>query len=78
MPFSLSTLPIEDENNPILGPGQSRPKPGQQVKEFTVLVRRQGFSPMRWTIKAPNKKDAVMYATNRWPGSQAEIIKETK
>jgi hypothetical protein len=76
MPFVFNTLWADDENTPILGPGQSRPKAGQQVKEFTLLVRRQGFSPMRWTTKAPSKKDAVMYATNRWPGSQAEILND--
>lgn len=75
MPFVLSTLPIDDENNPILGPGQSRPKTGERTREFTVMVRRPGFTPMKWTTRAPSQKDALMYATNRWPGSKAEIIK---
>ena len=66
-------LPV-DRPTPILGPGQSRPLPTDKTREYTVLVKRAGSTPMRWTVKAANPGKALLYATNRWPESKNEII----
>lgn len=59
----------------ILGPGQSRPRPGERTKTFNLKVTVNGDAPFRWTIKAPTAKQAVKYAKNRWPGCTAIIVK---
>ena len=66
-------IPV-DGLSPVLGPGQSRPLPDEKTRQYTVLVKRAGFTPMRWTIKAASPGKALLYASNRWPESKNEII----
>ena len=66
-------LPL-DGPEPIHGPGQSRPLPDETTRPYVVLVKRAGFGPMRWTIKAASPGKALLYASNRWPDSTNEII----
>jgi len=75
MPFIFGAPLTPDEYCPIIGPGQSRPSKGEKTKEFTLMVHKSGYKPMKWVTQAPNRKAALLYATNRWPGSQVEILK---
>jgi len=76
MPWEYGTLPDKDpEMEPILGPGQSRPLDGQQTKEYAVLVKLPGTTPLRWITQAPSAKDAIKYAKNRWRNCTATIVK---
>jgi hypothetical protein len=75
MPFIFGAPLLPDEYSPIIGPGQSRPLAGEKTREFTVMVHKAGYRPMKWITQAPNQKAALLYATNRWPGTQVEILK---
>ena len=76
MPFIFGAPLTPDEYSPIIGPGQSRPRTGERTREFTLMVvQKPGYKPMKWVTQAPNQKAALLYANNRWPGSQAQILK---
>ena len=54
------------------GPGVSRPAEPKRAKRFTLVVRQQAARPMTVTLLAENKKLALRYAANRWPGAAVE------
>lgn len=54
------------------GPGVSRPREGENTRQFTVVVRQQQARPMKVVLAAASKRKAVQYAKNRWPGAQVE------
>ena len=54
------------------GPGVSRPAEPKRAKKFTLVVRQQMSRPMKVTLLAENKKLALRYAANRWPGAAVE------
>jgi hypothetical protein len=67
-------LHFRDDTPPAnLGEGVSRPKRGDSVKEFTVRVRFPNAAPMKATLKARNKREALKFAGNRWPHSTCEL-----
>jgi hypothetical protein len=55
------------------GPGVSRPKDGERTKLFTVMVRQQQAKPMKVSLHAKSKADAMKFARNRWPGAAVEV-----
>jgi hypothetical protein len=57
-----------------LGPGVSRPRDGQRTRPYRLLVRTRDAQPMRVTLAAPSKRDALRYAKNRWPGAAVEVV----
>jgi hypothetical protein len=57
------------------GPGISRPRDGQRAKPYKLLVRTANAAPMRVTLAAPTKRDAIRFAQNRWPGAAVEVLK---
>ena len=62
-----------DERMGSYGPGVSRARDGERTKPFTVLVRQGAARPMRLTLQAKNKTDAMRFARNRWPGAAVEV-----
>jgi hypothetical protein len=72
--FSLHTTWAEDEQGSY-GPGVSRPKDGEQTKEFRVLVKLPGAKPLTWITRAPSQREALKYAKARWPLAVSTIIK---
>jgi hypothetical protein len=67
--------PSMEGAEPYLGEGISRPLPGERTKLFNLLVTVEGTTPMRTTIRAATASKAKLYAKNRWPNSNAIIIK---
>jgi len=67
--------PSMEGTEPYLGEGISRPLPGERTKLFNLLVTTPGTNPMRTTIRAATAAKAKLYAKNRWPDSNAIIIK---
>lgn len=63
----------DDERRGKYGPGVSRAQDGEKTKPFTVLVRQNTARPMKVTLQAKNKTDAVKFARNRWPGAAVEV-----
>lgn len=63
----------EDGLHGSYGPGVSRAKDGDKTKQFTVLVKQKTARPMRVTLRAKNKTDALRFAANRWPGAAVEV-----
>jgi len=66
-----SLLPGE----PNLGNGISRPMPKEKTKMFKLLVTMKSSMPMKVEIRAATAAKAKLYASNRWPGSKAVVIK---
>jgi hypothetical protein len=67
--------PSMDGPQPNIGDGISRPLPDERTKLFNLLVTMKGSNPMRVTIPAATAAKAKLYAKNRWPDSNAIIIK---
>lgn len=67
----LSWFNVEQPN---LGDGISRPRPDQRTKPFRLKVRRPNEQPMTVTLQAPNKREALRYAQNRWPSATVEAV----
>jgi hypothetical protein len=63
------------EAEPHLGEGISRPLPGERTKLFNLLVTVEGTQPMRTSIRAATAAKAKLYAKNRWPNSNAIVVK---
>jgi hypothetical protein len=65
----------EDESKrPRLGDGLSRPDPKELTREFRLLVKAPGATPMRWITQAPSASKALTYAQNRWPHAHVELL----
>jgi hypothetical protein len=60
---------------PTLGDGISRPLPSERTKLYNLLVTMPDTRPMRVTIRAATAAKARLYAKNRWPDSNAIIVK---
>ena len=63
----------DDTPQANLGEGVSRPKPGDSVKTFTVRVQFPNAAPMKATLQARNKREALKFARNRWPDGTCEL-----
>lgn len=57
------------------GDGISRPRPGQRTKAFRLKVQLPKATPMIVTMAAPDRRSALLYAKNRWPGAAVEVVK---
>jgi hypothetical protein len=68
-----SMLLWRDELRGNYGPGVSRPREGDVTRLFTLLVRQSNARPMKVTLPARNKTEAMRYGRNRWPGAQVEV-----
>ena len=55
------------------GEGVSRPRSGNQTREFRVLVFKPGSQPLTWITRAESKRHAIRYAQARWPGAEVEV-----
>jgi hypothetical protein len=55
------------------GEGVSRPRSGNQTREFRLLVFKPGAQPMTWITYAESKRHAIRYAQARWPGAEVEV-----
>jgi hypothetical protein len=72
---SYAIPPSMQEAEPHLGEGISRPLPGERTKLFNLLVTVEGTQPMRTSIRAATAAKAKLYAKNRWPNSNAIVVK---
>lgn len=62
-----------DENpRKSIGPGLSRARDGERTKPFTLQVIQGSAQPMKVTLMAATKRNAIKYAQNRWPGAAVE------
>ena len=66
------TFQWQDQPTGLFGPGVSRPTEPKRAKPFTLIVKQQTARPIKVTLMAENKKLALRYAANRWPGAQVE------
>lgn len=55
------------------GEGVSRPRSGNQTREFRLLVFKPGSQPLTWITRAESKRHAIRYAQARWPGAEVEV-----
>lgn len=55
-----------EEHGAVLGEGLSRTS-DPRAKLFEVVVRYNGQQPMREWLKACSRKEALKFATNRYP-----------
>jgi len=68
-------LSWQEEPTPArYGPGVSRPREGQRTRAYRLLVRNGNAQPMKVTLQAPTKRDALRYGLNRWPGAAVEVL----
>lgn len=64
-------------HEPRIGPGISRPWPGDRVQPYTVRVIPDRGRSMLATLPACDAEQAITYAKNRWPNAkQWEIAAE--
>jgi len=56
------------------GEGVSRPRSGNQTREFRLLVFKPGAQPMTWITRAESKRHAIGYAQARWPGAEVKVV----
>jgi hypothetical protein len=47
----------------------------ERTKLFNLLVTLKGSNPMKVSIRAATAAKAKLYAKNRWPDSNAIIVK---
>lgn len=74
--FKNAVLHWKDPNPPVIGAGVSRPKEGQQTRDYTLMVWFAGTKPMRVVLPAPSGREARKYASNRWPSAtKIDLIK---
>ena len=55
------------------GEGVSRPRSGNQTREFRLLVFKPNAQPLTWITRAESKRHAIRYAQARWPGAEVEV-----
>lgn len=55
------------------GEGVSRPRSGNQTREFRVLVFKPNAQPLTWITRAESKRHAIRYAQARWPDAEVEV-----
>jgi hypothetical protein len=68
-------LQWQEEPTPArYGPGISRPRDGQRTRPYKLLVRNGSAQPMRVTLLASTKRDALRYGQNRWPDAAVEVL----
>lgn len=64
----------DEDPNSSLGPGLSRPNPGEKVRPFRLSVRPPCQPALRITLPAASEHDAHRYAMARWPGAIVETV----
>mgnify|MGYP006270006313 CR=1 FL=1 len=64
---------VEEETASQHGEGISRPRPGNQTREYRLIVYPNGSKPLKWTMRAESKRHAIRYAEARWPGAVVEV-----
>lgn len=56
------------------GEGVTRAVAGNPTQAYRLLVKAPYAPPMRMILFAEGKKEAVMYAQNRWPDAVVKLI----
>ena len=59
----------ETDQKASIGPGQSRPILGAETEMYRVTVKPTDGQRMMVLLQAEDAERAVLYASNRWPGS---------
>jgi hypothetical protein len=70
--FPVLLLWREEAPKGSFGPGVSRAREGDQTKPFTLQVVQGNARPMKVTLQARNKTEAMRFARNRWPDARVE------
>ena len=68
----------QEEEQPNLGEGISRPKAKAKTTMFKLLVKPSRSMPMTVLLPAENKAAAVRYAQNRWPQAEVAVLDADK
>ena len=71
--YGPATFQWQEHQPGAFGPGVSRAADLEKTKKFTLLVKQQTAKPMKLVLFAENKKMALKYAQNRWPGAAVEV-----
>ena len=64
--------------NESLGPGLSRPLPGDRTNPYALRVRPPQQPPMRVVLMASNLDQAIAYASARWPQAAIQPVEITR
>jgi hypothetical protein len=59
----------ESSTKAKLGDGISRPHPKDSVRNYRLVVHFAAARPMVVGLNARNKREAIMFAQNRWPAA---------
>jgi hypothetical protein len=59
---------------PNLGSGISRPTGKRPTREYRLRVCCPRQQPLLVKMQAENKRSALKYAANRWPGAVVEVV----
>jgi hypothetical protein len=68
----------QEDEQPNLGEGISRPKAKAKTTMFKLLVKPSRSMPMTVMLPAENKAAAVRYAQARWPQAEIAVLEEEK
>ena len=72
--FGNVVLHWSDTPRGRFGDGVSRPRPDQKTRTYRVQVTQSTARPMTVTMAAPDRRSALRYARNRWPGAEVEVL----
>lgn len=64
----------DEDPNSSLGPGLSRPEPGEKVRPYRLRVRPPAQPALTVTLSAATEARAIGYALRRWPGAIIEPL----
>lgn len=59
---------------PNIGNGISRPTGRRPTREYRVRVVSRYTRPLLVQMQAEDKRSALQYAANRWPGAVVEVL----
>jgi hypothetical protein len=59
---------------PNLGEGISRPPARARTKPYSLVVVHPKSKPMKVILNAPSKREALVYARNRWPDAAITFL----
>jgi hypothetical protein len=71
---------VWNDNDPRenLGPGLSRPMPGDRTNPYALRVRPPHEPPMRVVLNAADLDQAIVYASARWPQAAIQPVEITR
>ncbi len=74
MSLILSNTWRDDPAGATYGPGVSRAANGAKVRPFRLRVKQPHETALVVTLHAETKAKAKLYASNRWPLAQVQLL----